>query len=176
MKDAHGTVLGTVTKQGNNFASLGDETLSCEESVGGWQDGYFNIRLESAYDVSQGDIEVRITNTLDQGAGDESIGFGEMRLVYKFDPNVEWVPALVGDYDDDEGNENPITEWQNNCGASQKTCQGEEYIGGHNQCAQGHQFWRVYHLIQPQYAGVTSFTVEGRVWTIDSWDGEQFTV
>jgi hypothetical protein len=105
MKDSQGNVLDTVTRQGNNFASLGDETLSCEGSVGGWQDGFFNIRLESSYDVSKGDIDVRITNTLDQGAGDESIGFGDMRLVYKFDPSVEWVQLPTGDYDDDMGND-----------------------------------------------------------------------
>jgi hypothetical protein len=49
MKDQYGNVLSTVTKQGNNFNSNGDETLSCEGSVGGWQDGYFNIRLTAAY-------------------------------------------------------------------------------------------------------------------------------
>jgi hypothetical protein len=65
MTDAEGNVLDTVTKQGNNFASLGDETLSCEGSVGGWQDGYFNIHLESPYTTAQGNINVRITSTLD---------------------------------------------------------------------------------------------------------------
>jgi hypothetical protein len=42
-----------------------------------------------------------------------------MRLVYKFDPTVEWVELPTGDYDLDEGNTSPITEWQNNCDASE---------------------------------------------------------
>jgi len=79
--------------QGNNFANLADETLSCEDSVEGWQDGYFTVTLSSAYNKQQnGDVTVRVTNTLDQGASDESIGYGDMNFEYDFDPTVPWTP------------------------------------------------------------------------------------
>jgi hypothetical protein len=31
-----------------------------------------------------GDVTIRVTNTLDQDANDESIGYGDMRLNYEF--------------------------------------------------------------------------------------------
>jgi hypothetical protein len=54
-------------------------------------------------------------------------------------------------------------------------CQGHKYYGGYGQCASGHQFWRTfgYRDIHPAANRVT-FT--GKIWTIDSWDGESFTV
>jgi hypothetical protein len=54
--DHQGNVLDTVTKQGNNFARNGDQTLRCENSVGGWDDGFFEISLSSPYDHSMGDL------------------------------------------------------------------------------------------------------------------------
>jgi hypothetical protein len=81
--------MDSKTVQGNNFANLADETLQCEGSVEGWQDGYFNIALSSSYDrEQQGDVTIRVSNTLDQGASDESIGYGDMKLEYDFDPSV----------------------------------------------------------------------------------------
>jgi hypothetical protein len=60
-----------------------------------------------------GNLEVRITNTLDQGAGDESIGIGEFKLEYDYDPNVEaeqtWPTESPGDYDN--GMANPSSLW-----------------------------------------------------------------
>jgi hypothetical protein len=48
------------------------------------------------------------------------------------------------------------------------------YYGGHNECARGHQFWRTYRArLMP---GATHVSFSGKIWTIDSWDGEQFTV
>jgi hypothetical protein len=48
--------MDTVTHTGNNFAKMADRTLSCENSVGGWEDGYFEIELTAPYDVSMGDV------------------------------------------------------------------------------------------------------------------------
>ena len=53
-----------------------------------------------------GDITVRITNTLDQGAGDESIGYGDMSFVYEFGEGRE-----TGVIDVDDGVDNPTALW-----------------------------------------------------------------
>jgi hypothetical protein len=66
-----------------------------------------------------GDVTVRVTNTLDQGAGDESIGYGDMNFEYEFG---EGRTTDINDVD--EGVENPSALWQNNCGATEKTCSG----------------------------------------------------
>ena len=80
------TVLAEETFQGNNFANLADSTVSCSDSVGGWADGYYNVELSAEYSLERdGDVTVRITNTLDQGTGDESIGYGDMYFEYEFD-------------------------------------------------------------------------------------------
>jgi hypothetical protein len=99
MRDAHGNVMDSKTYQGNNFANMADETVQCEGSVGGWQDGYFNVQLNSAYDASKGDVTIRITNSLDQGAGDESIGYGNMDLMYEFDDGNQGPTTSPADYD-----------------------------------------------------------------------------
>ena len=70
MTNQHGTEMASTTFTGNNFARLAHETLRCENSVGGWDDGYFNINLVGTYDHSMGDVTIRVTSTLDQGAGD----------------------------------------------------------------------------------------------------------
>ena len=100
MTDSNGQVMDSTTVQGNNFANLADETLQCEGTVGGWQDGYFNVALSSSYNRDQqGDITIRVTNTLDQGAGDESIGYGDMEFEYDFDNSVPWNRPVVIDID-----------------------------------------------------------------------------
>jgi hypothetical protein len=113
MTDANGNVMDSKTFTGNNFANLADQTLQCEGSVGGWQDGWFKVELESPYLASNGDVTVTVTNTLDQGAGDESIGYGDMTFNYEF-ANA---PSNVGN--PDEGVEKPDLLWENNCGASE---------------------------------------------------------
>jgi hypothetical protein len=81
MKDQHGNVMATTQHQGNNFANLADETVQCEGSVGGWADGYFHVTLDSAYNrETNGDVTITVSNTLDQGASDESIGYGNMNF------------------------------------------------------------------------------------------------
>jgi hypothetical protein len=117
MTNAAGEVMDSVTKTGNNFSKNGDRTLSCESSVGGWEDGYFEIELSAPYDENTGDVEVRISSTLDQGATDESIGYGEMNFEYVFEDGN---PIVEADYD--EGVADPMEHWENNCGATQKTC------------------------------------------------------
>jgi hypothetical protein len=101
------------------------------------------VTLESDYDPnSNGAITIRVTNTLDEATDNESIGYSEMNFEYDFDPSVEWTPVFTGNYD--EGVANPTALWENNCDASEKTCQGHQYFGGFNECAQGHSFWRVF--------------------------------
>ena len=76
-----------------------------------------------------------MTNSLDQGATDESIGIGDMRLKYKFDPNVEGTTATTSPANYDAGEENPTGLWENNCHATKKSCAGYDYYGGYNECA-----------------------------------------
>jgi hypothetical protein len=76
MLDEANNVMAEQTWQGNNFANLADQTVQCPGSVGGWQDGYFEVSLSSDYNHDMGDVTVRVTTTLDQGATDESIGYG----------------------------------------------------------------------------------------------------
>jgi hypothetical protein len=117
-----------------------------------------------------GDVTVRVTNTLDQDAGDESIGYGDMSLKYEFGEfNLpEESPVNV-----DEGTRNPTSYWKNDCGATEKECAGLKYWGGANECGQGNQFWRTFSDFHP---GANRVTFRGKIWTIDSWDGETFTV
>jgi hypothetical protein len=121
-----------------------------------------------------GDVTVRVTTTLDQGAGDESIGYGQMNFQYQFDDGTprEWPETSPAVYDPSE---NPTANWQNDCGATQKQCSGFPYYGGHGECAQGHEFWRTY-LKSEMRPETNKLVFTGRIWTIDSWDGEQFTV
>jgi hypothetical protein len=135
--------------------------------------GYYEVQLSSDYDQSMGRVTIRITNTLDQGAGDESMGVGDLRVTYDYDPNVDWNPPQVMNPDEDAVN--PMDNWQNNCGATESECGGYRYIGGFNECAQGHSFWRTIAR-RDIHPGANRFVVTGKVWTIDSWDGEQVTV
>jgi hypothetical protein len=75
---ANGQTIYTQVFQGSNFASLGT-TVSCG-NTGGWDDGYFTILIDAAYNYDQGDLTIEITNSLDQGTNDESIGYGDMKL------------------------------------------------------------------------------------------------
>jgi hypothetical protein len=89
--------------------------------------------LTAPYDSSAGDVTIRITNTLDQGTSDESIGYGELQLKYEFDDGHR---PLIGDYD--EGVNDPASLWENNCAATPQMCQGHKFYGGYGQCAKGH--------------------------------------
>ena len=79
---------------------------------------------------------------MNEGPDNESIGYSDMNFEYDFDPSVEWTPTFTGNYD--EGVANPTALWENNCGATEKTCQGHQYFGGYNECGQGHNIWRVF--------------------------------
>lgn len=123
-----------------------------------------------------GNLEVRVTNTLDQGAGDESIGIGDFKLVYDYDPAVEevvWPTESPANYDG--GDATPTHNWSNDCGATEKQCQGIHYWGGHNECAKGNSFWRVFDRDQ-MHPNTNKVRLTGKIFTIDSWDGETFTV
>jgi hypothetical protein len=54
-----------------------------------------------------------------------------MDLSYEFDDGVEHVLCeSPADYDNGEAD---VTRyWDNNCGATKKTCAGQEYYGGYN--------------------------------------------
>jgi hypothetical protein len=76
----------------------------------------------------------------------------------------------------DHGVSNPLALWNNDCGATEHNCAGMQYYGGHGECGQGHTIWRTFsseYEIHPQ-ADKVIFT--GKIWTIDSWDGETFTI
>jgi hypothetical protein len=61
-----GAVLAEETYQGNNFNNLADATVQCANTHGSFNDGYFNVDLSADYNLeSDGDVTVRITNTLD---------------------------------------------------------------------------------------------------------------
>jgi hypothetical protein len=59
-------------------------------------------------DISQAveSVTVRITTTLDQGATDESLGYGEMGFEYFFNDGR---PSTTNDFDD--GEEDPTALW-----------------------------------------------------------------
>ena len=119
-----------------------------------------------------GDVTIKVTNTLDQGASDESIGYGDMKLEYEFGA-FDFVLPTESPVNVDEGERNPTALWQNDCGATEKECAGFNYFGGANQCGQGNSFWRTFGNFHP---GANRVTFRGKIWTIDSWDGETFTV
>jgi hypothetical protein len=175
MTDEDGNVLNTITRQGNNFANMADATIQCEGTVGGWQDGVYDIRLESVYDPSMGDITVTLTNTLDQGPGDESIGWGEFSFNYFFDDGTAGFPTESPAFYDGSDVPNPSELWQNDCGATQKECSGFHYFGGLNECGQGNTIWREFDK-RYMHPNTERVTLTGMIWTIDSWDGEQFVI
>jgi hypothetical protein len=97
-----------------------------------------------------------------------------MRLWYEFDPEGKALPCeSPANYD--AGESNPTELWENDCDATKKQCAGFDYYGGHNQCAQGHNFWRTFYANQ-MHPGTNKLNFKGMIWTIDSWDGETFTV
>jgi hypothetical protein len=178
IRDQNDQSLGQRTYQGSNFSRLGDWTGQCPDSVGGWEDGYFNIDVEADIDPRITEVRVVITNTLDQGAGDESIGYGDMQFTYEFSDDVEeeepeWPATSPGNYDFDV--ENPTGLWENDCAATEKHCAGYNYYGGYNECAQGHSFWRTFEA-RKIHPSTDRVSFEGMIWTIDSWDGETFTI
>jgi hypothetical protein len=98
-----------------------------------------------------------------------------MKFTYSFDPNQENLMPTVSPAKYDVGFHNPTELWENDCGATEKTCQGHTYFGGYNECAQGHSFWRKFEAsrIHPE---TNRLVLTGKIWTIDSWDGETFTI
>jgi hypothetical protein len=79
---------------------------------------------------------------LDQGTGDESIGYGDMYFEYEFDNGEPQYDESnnPGNYDYDQLN--PTSLWENDCGATLKQCVGFNYYGGFNECGMGHSFTR----------------------------------
>jgi hypothetical protein len=114
-----------------------------------------------------------VTNTLDQNAADESIGYGDMNFEYDFDNTVEWLRPVIVDIDDEI--EDPTGLWENNCDDwTERECQGNYYWGGKQQCGKDHSVWR--DVDMSRYSGVQSVNFKGKFWAVDSWDGERATV
>jgi hypothetical protein len=171
-----GSEIATKTFTGNNFSNLADQTVQCEGSVQGWHDGFFEITVAANYNINMGDIRVSITNTLDQGATDESIGYGDMDFEYEFDDGRNaFAIATTSPGNYDLGVENPSELWENNCGATEKDCAGKRYFGGANECAQGTEIFRTFQRSR-MHEATNKAVFRGTIWTIDSWDGETFTV
>jgi hypothetical protein len=57
-----------------------------------------------------------------------------MNFQYHFDDGTPktWPETSPAVYDPSE---NPSANWENDCGASRKTCSGFHYYGGYNECA-----------------------------------------
>jgi hypothetical protein len=177
LMDQEGRTLATETFTDQHGNRRGDWSGNCGFSH--WNDGYFNIELEATVDQTVTVIRAEITNALDSNTNDESIGYGEMSFTYDFNPNFGddeepvWPATSPANYD--EGEENPTGYWQNDCGATEKSCAGYQYYGGFGECAQGHRFWRTYEA-QRIHPSANRLRFNGMIWTIDSWDGETFTV
>ena len=110
--DQTGRTLATVTHTDQHSNRRGDWNGNCGFSH--WNDGYFLIELEATLDETVEVIRAEITNALDSGTNDESIGYGEMRLIYSFaDVEAEsdpvWPESSPANYD--EGFENPTELW-----------------------------------------------------------------
>jgi hypothetical protein len=95
-----------------------------------------------------------------------------MELTYEFDDGNTQPLESPADYDN--GDTDATRFWDNNCGATKKQCAGQDYYGGYNECAQGHEFSRTFE--GQRLANAHKVVLKGTVWTIDSWDGETFTV
>jgi hypothetical protein len=175
MKNQDGAELVSRDYQAwHNQQASGQERLQCPGTISVYQSGFFEIELETEIDDTITEVHVYITNTLDQGPADESIGYGSMRFYYEFDPEGTVFPTeSPASYD--HGVENPTGLWENDCSATQKQCAGFNYYGGFNECAQGHQFWRTFYR-DHMHPNTNRLHFTGMIWTIDSWDGETFSV
>jgi hypothetical protein len=121
-------------------------------------------------------VTITITNTLDESPDNESIGIGDCHLYYEFDDGTTSYPARSPGYYDHDVESDPTELWDNDCvDATQKTCSGFPYFGGANECGQNNKIWRTFsaNKIPPT---TTELTLQGKVWSIDSWDGEKITI
>ena len=71
-----------------------------------------------------GNIVVFITNTLNEDFANEAIAIGDLKLEYEYDESKQWVEPATLMYEEDDTVENPLSLWTNNCGATEKECQG----------------------------------------------------
>jgi hypothetical protein len=143
IKDEHDNVIAEQTYTGNNNNPGQDaRRLQCSGTEGGWHDGYTSIHLEADYTPENGDLTILVTNTLDEQVNNEAIGYGDMKFEYFYNQLPPFSVSTTNNYDQIE--ENPTGLWSNNCEATEKTCEGHTYWGGHNECAQSHTFWRVF--------------------------------
>jgi hypothetical protein len=133
MTDQNGIVLAKKQQAGNNFKKTGDKTLKCK-GTGGWDEGYWNQGLTTEIDSSVTQVTVKITNTLNQGNKDESIGYGDMVFsvndgkMRNFDNNAkQCCYRSFQFYDSKVCGCNPETEWtcaNGDCIANTGFCDG----------------------------------------------------
>jgi hypothetical protein len=88
--------------------------VTCEET-GPWQDGYQEVDITVAYDVTDGDLTVRITNTLDQNPDDESIGYGDLHLYYHWNDGSVPMPDVSPAFYDHAYQGDATDLWSNDC-------------------------------------------------------------
>jgi hypothetical protein len=77
--------------------------------------------------------------------------------------------------DYDHGVSEPTKLWENNCDADKRECAGLNYYGGAGQCGKDNMFHRTFYQDE-MHPGTNKITFKGKIWTIDSWDGETFTI
>jgi hypothetical protein len=160
MKDQYGRVLAETTMNGQ-----GREV--------------HDVRLSADYNPAfNGDVTVRISNNLDEDVNNEAIGWSELRFGYEYDPTVterEENPFASSPADYDYDHSDPTSLWENDCDATSKTCSGLEYWGGKGECGTGNTFHRTFEA-RKMHPATNKLRFVGKIWTVDSWDGETFTI
>jgi len=127
------------------------------------------------YSPSDGDVTVMITNTLNEGVDNESFGIGDMHLFMEFDDG-SYVPPATSPAFYDQNEEGDATRfWDNDCGATKKTCSGFPYWGGAGECGQGHTVSRIFDS-NKMPSTTHTLILQGKVWSMDTWDGEKIHI
>jgi hypothetical protein len=66
MRNQNGVSIASREYRAQHSSTANGQTiLQCEGTVGGWQDGYFELDLEAEIDETITEVHVYITNTLD---------------------------------------------------------------------------------------------------------------
>jgi len=69
----------------------------------------------------------------------------------------------------------PTRLWENDCSATKKICSGFPYFGGMNECGKDHTIHRTFEA-NKMPATTHTLTLQGKLWSMDSWDGEKIHV
>jgi hypothetical protein len=120
-----------------------------------------------------------VTTTLNQNSADESFGIADMEIKVPgcnyCGPAEEVVFVAPVSTIMDEGVEEPEQYWDNDCNSyGRQECAGEYMYGGKGQCGNGHTISRQWDM--NNYPGVERVEFTGRIFTVESWDNEHFTI